>query len=441
MRQFLSAEDLQRIFADAKAAKEKGEARIWAIKVNSPVQRVRIIGQIIQAAEQAQLVAREAVLVGQTSIFQQIERDLAKPPHRLDCVVINAYADSSKDAPSEEYLCQLLESFAHSAVRYGYAFVFCLPTFLLDLAYRKAPDFWRSIRTRLIDVKADLEPPKELEYGFSSAPLEPADARAKRVQLLEAQIADIRQRYKTTPQDQIPTLLLLAQAYFDDRQYEKAFEVYNDLLLLLTTPDDLIHRALALHRLGVILHLWGYYEKSLQHYRDSLALYSKVDHLEQIAELLHQMGLLYQDLGEFDKAIDYYLRSLSHNRELKNSDASAGTLLNLGTVYEETGLHIKAIEHYREAFELFKQKNNLRGMGIALLYAGQVYEERGLYKEALKYYLAAQGVLDKTPSVYRTKVRKHLEEVERLLGKQEYEKLVQNILASKKNPATSSPTS
>ncbi|MDW8465022.1 MAG: tetratricopeptide repeat protein [Chloroherpetonaceae bacterium] len=441
MRQLLTAEHLQHIFADIEAAKKAGEAKIWAVKINSPVWRIRIVGQIIQAAERLQLIAREVSLVGQPNIFQQIEKDLSKPPHRLDCVVINAYADSSKDAPSEEYLCQLLELFARQAHQYSYVFVFCLPTFLLNLAYRNAPNFWRSIRSRLIDLKSDLEPPKELEYGFSSAPVEPAEARAKRVQLLESQIAEIRQRYKATPQDQIPTMLLLAQAYLDDRQYEKAFEVYSDLLLLLSTPDDLTHRALALYRLGAILHIWGYYEKSLQHYRDSLALYIKIGDLEHIAELLHQIGLLYQDLGEFDKAIDYYSRSLSHNRELKNSDASAGTRLNLGTVYEDIGLHVKAIEHYREAFESFKQNNNLRGMGVSLLYAGQVYEERGLHKEALKYYLAAQSILDKTTSIYRTTVRKHLGNLEHTLGKEQYDKLVQSIFSAKKNPAASSPTS
>lgn len=405
------------------------------------MQRVKIVGQFIQAAEQAKLVAREVSLAVQPTIFQQIDRELAKPPRHIDCLIINGYVSSAKDAPSEEQICQILEAFARATpITLSYTSVFCLPAFLLDLAYRKAPNFWRAISTRIIDLKLASELPKELEYGFAPVVAEPPEARAKRLQLLESQLVEIRQRYKISPQDQIPTMLLLAQAYFDDRQYEKSFEVYNDLLLLLSAPEDLANRALALHRLGTILHLWGYYEKSLQHYRDSLALRSKANDMVAVAELLHQIGLLYQDLGEFDKAIDYYSRSIAHNRELKNSDASAGTLLNLGLVYEEIGLHIKAVEHYREAFELFRQKNNLRGMGLALFHAGEVYAERGLYKESVKYYFTAQSIFERFDNPYRESVKKSLAEIERAIGRSEYEKLIQSLRPSGQKNSAASPT-
>ncbi|MFN3385828.1 MAG: tetratricopeptide repeat protein [Candidatus Thermochlorobacter sp.] len=442
MRQLLTKEHLNRIFADAKSPARPNESKTWAVKVNSPVQRVKIVGQFLQAAEQAKLVAREVSLAIQPTIFQQIDRELAKPPRHIDCIIINGYVSSAKDAPSEEQICQILEAFARTTqLGLSYTTVFCLPVFLLDLAYRKAPNFWRAVSTRIIDLKLESELPKELDYGFIPLVAEPPEARAKRLQLLENQLAEIRQRYKASPQDQIPIMLLLAQAYFDDRQYEKTFEVYNDLLLLLSAPEDLANRALVLHRLGTILHLWGYYEKALQHYRDSLALRSKADDIASTAELLHQIGLLYQDLGEFEKAIDYYSRSISHNRELKNSDASAGTLLNLGLVYEEIGLHIKAVEHYREAFELFRQKNNLRGMGLALLHAGEVYAERALYKEATKYYFAAKNIFERLDNPYREIVKRNLAEIERIIGKSEYEKLVQGLRpASGQKNSAASPT-
>ncbi len=428
VRQLLTREHLNRILAEAKAAERSGECKIWAIKANSPVQRVKVVAQFIHAAQQAKLVAHEISLALQPTIFQQIDRVLAKPPGHIDCIIINGYVSSAKDAPSEEQICHILEAFARTAhAQIVSTAVFCLPVFLLDLAYRKAPNFWRSVSAHIIDLKLASELPRELEYGFAPVVSEPPDVRARRLQLLEQQLADIRQRYKATPQDQIPTMLLLAQAYFDDHQYEKSFEVYNDLLLLLNAPEDLAHRALVLHRLGTILHLWGYYEKSLQHYRDSLALHSKADDVPGTAELLHQIGLLYQDLGEFDKAIDYYSRSIAHNRELQNSNASAGTLLNLGMVYEEIGLHVKAVEHYREAFELFRQKNNLRGMGLALLHAGEVYAERGLYKDAAKYYVTAHALFERFSNPYLAVVKKHLAELELTVGKHEYEKLIQSL--------------
>ncbi len=441
MRQLLTREHLSRIFAEAKSAGRTNECKIWAIKANSPVQRVKIVAQLIHAAEQAKLVAHEISLALQPTIFQQIDRALAKPPGHIDCIIINGYVSSAKDAPSEEQICHILEAFARTAqAQIVSTAVFCLPVFLLDLAYRKAPNFWRSVSTHIIDLKFASELPRELEYGFAPVAVEPPDVRTKRLQLLEQQLAEIRQRYKATTQDQIPTMLLLAQAYFDDRQYEKSFEVYNDLLLLLNAPEDLAHRALVLHRLGIILHLWGYYEKSLQHYRDSLALHSKADDVSGAAELLHQIGLLYQDLGEFDKAIDYYSRSIAHNRELQNSNASAGTLLNLGMVYEEIGLHAKAVEHYREAFELFRQKSNLRGMGLALFYAGDVYEERGLYKDAAKYYFTARNIFERFSNPYHTVLTQRLTDIERIIGKSEYEKLIQSLRSSGSKSSAASST-
>ncbi len=440
MRQLLTQEHLNQIFAEAKSAERSSGCKIWAIKVNSPVQRVKIVAQLIQAAERAKLVACEISLALQPTIFQQIDRALAKSQGHIDCIVVNGYVPSAKDALTEEQVCQVLEAFARTVQpRFVSSAIFCLPVFLLDLVYRKAPSFWRSISAHIIDLRLASELPRELAYNYPSATTEPPDARTKRIHLLEQQLTEIRQRYKATPQDQIPTMLLLAQAYFDDRQYEKAFEVYNDLLLLLNAPEDLAHRALVLHRLGTILHLWGYYEKSLQHYRDSLALYTKADNVPGAAELLHQIGLLYQDLGEFDKAIDYYSRSIAHNRELQNSNASAGTLLNLGMVYEEIGLHVKAVEHYREAFELFRQRNNLQGMGLALWHAGEVYAERGLYKDAAKYYFAAQTLFERFSNPYLAVVEKHLAELEHTIGKHEYEQLIQSLRSrsGSKNSATS----
>ncbi len=413
---------IDQLIVDVTAAVKSGGAKVWAVKLNSPVQRVRFISKMIQTSEASGLAVREALLASRQTIFQQLEREMSKTA--IDAVIVNGFDTSAKDAPTEDKVCQMLESFAKSSLGLPVSVVFCLPTFLLDLAYRKAPNFWRLVSSHIIDFKTEIDIPKELDYDAMPSVPETTETRQKRIELLESQLAEIRQRFNAAPSDQIPTLLILAQIYFDDRQYEKSYEVYGEALLQLVGANSPLNRAKVLHQVGVILHIWGYYEKAAQHYRDSLAIRTQQGDMEGVAATLHQLGLLYQDLGEFDKAIDFYARSIVQNKTLNSDAVSASTLLHLGTLYEETGLQAKAVEQYREAFELYRRKGNYRGMAISLLYTGRVYEERHLYRESVKYFYTAFSIFNKLNLPYKDIAAQSLTEIEATVGKSEFEKFV-----------------
>lgn len=417
----------------ADLALRRYEVRL--VKINSPVTRLKLIAQFAQLAEAEQVRVRELYLSPRLAIMPQLERELQRAKEKVDVICVNGFDTVGQESPSVDHIIMLLDQFAKDVIRLPVPVVFWLPNFIVDLAYDKIPTFWKLVSSNLFAFRLEQHL-FELEAGRAASGIqETADVRKKRIARLEEQVEEIRELAGRTSPEHAPILLVLAHSYFDDKQYEKAYEVYTEVLAHLEHTTNAASRATVLHSIGSIYHIWGVYDKALNHYRESLAVRRKLADTEGMAQTMHQLGMLYQDLGEFDKAIDFFNQSTEQCKVLESTSGIADNLLHLGMIHEEVGLHSKAVEKYREAFEVYRKKNQSRNMAIALFYTGRIYFERDLPKEAVKFFITAKAIFESIHSDYYHVVAQYLENIKQSIGEEEYERLYEDARrpALKKN--------
>jgi len=401
-----------------------GKSPVLAAKMNSPVRRVKLVGLLRRICEARGLVTHEITLTSQLNILDQIEKQTEQAKHKIDAIFIHGFDISTRTPNADEKISKMLTEFAENIDQLTVPVMFWFPTYTIDMIYRKTDAFWNLIENRVIQFKAADALPKETEYATDS--YENSDARHKRIDTLEVQLNDLKKNHASAYEFTY-VLQLLAKNYFDDGQFEKAFEAYSESYTQLSPDANPLNRASILHQIGVIYHLWGRYDKAEANYLESIRMKAPLNDQAGIAGTNHQLGLLYQDMGEFDKAIEYYKKSIDINRNVKFTKGIANSLVNLGSVYQEVGLYLKAVENYREAFELYQTLSHSRGMAVSLCYTANVYEEKNIFKDAIKYYTAALSLLRKMNSTEFNSVNQALLDIQEQIGKPAYDGFVSEL--------------
>jgi len=416
-------ENTKELLESIKADLSLHRYQVRLVRLNSPVMRLKLIAQLAHLAEEQNLKVREVYLSSRLAVMPQLERELQRTKFKVDIICVNGFDTVGQEAPSADHIIVLLDHFAKDVVRLPVPVVFWFPNFIVDLAYDKIPTFWKLVSSNVFEFRLEQHLFELETERVASGFHETLDARKKRIARLEEQLEEIREMAGKTSPEHAPILLVLAHSYFDDKQYEKAYEVYTEVLAHLEHTSNAASRAAVLHSIGRIYHIWGVYDKALNHYRESLAVRRKLADTEGMAQTMHHLGMLYQDLGEFDKAIDFFNQSIEQYKIRDVASGIADNLLHLGMIHEEVGLHSKAVEKYREAFELYHKKNQLRNMAIALFYTGRIYYERELPKEAVKFFITAKAIFESIHSDYHQIVVQYLENIKHNIGEEDYERL------------------
>ncbi|MDX2128154.1 MAG: tetratricopeptide repeat protein [Chloroherpetonaceae bacterium] len=394
---------------------------IYVIRLNSPVHRVKIMSLAAEIARGKGMKVHEFRFTSREPLIEQLERESGNPKMlNPELFLINSFDENVRDEQTEIRVSLLFESFIQDTARIPAPLMIWMPAFIVDILYRRAPFFWKVIGGKVTDFndQNDVERIFETKRELVGE----RESRARRITALEVQLEEAREKIGVVPTETISLMKVLSQNYFEDRQYEKAFEIYNEILGYYTAINDKIEKATTLYQIGLILQIWGCYDQSVHSYRESLQLFSETGNKPARADVTQQIARLYQELGEFDLSIEYYTIAITEQQGLGKIERAANALLRLGSVYEEVGIFNKAVEKYRESFELGKQHTNYRRMAIALLFTARIYEEKTLYKEAIKYFFAARSLFEKLGLQHKEYVESSLETIEKLLGKETYER-------------------
>lgn len=438
MIQYQFKHQLGELITELRTKIQAGSPQLWVVRLNSPVYRIKLIGKLYQLAESKGIRVRESCFSPNLRLLDQIETEVERSGNTLDVLLINGFGNSLRDVINEDQIALLLDEFGRDLLRLPTNTVLWLPTFILDIAYRRCPNLWKYISEKIIDFKPDGAYAKEVEYGIKY--IELPEVRKKRLVIIEKQLEELRQKPDVLPGEFVPLLFMLGTNYFDDEQYEKAFEVFTELLSYISESTNPVGYSDVMYRLGMIYHVWGFYGKAKEHYRNSERIRLELGNIEELASTMHQLGLLYQDLGEFDKAIEYYTKSIEHNKSINQSKNIANTLINIGTIYEEIGVYKDAVAKYRDAYDLARQVQDQRLMALSLAYTGRVYEENDKKRESVKYLFAAHTLFERMESPYKNFIADQLKKIEEYIGAEDYRKLVEEskYLARNKGSANAS---
>ncbi len=425
---------LAALVSEIKSDVEQKKHELQVVKLNSPVSRIKFISKLGQMSELQGIEIHETCFSTHVNLLHQIENEIDKNEKKLDAIVVNSFGNEVTDYKNEEQVAILLDALGRESAHLPITIVLCMPSFIIDIALRRAPHFWKVISNKIIDIR-----PLEAFSREMDLPLEDISSpnqESANLKIQEEKFEELRQKPDMLPTDILPQLMLLAKTYFYNQEYEKSFEAYNEILAYQSEANNPVLFAKVMQNIGIILHIWGCYDNAKHHYLESDRVFSQINDRKGLSTSKYQLGLMHQDLGEFDKAIELFNSSIDLSHKAGSTLIEINALINLGSIYNEIGLYKEAVEKYHEAFELARKSNNQRKMAISLSFTGRVYEEKSMYRESIKYFIAAKTLLTHLKEDWTRLVKDSLDLIEEKVGKDEFNHLVEEALRQtvKKKP-------
>jgi CHAT domain-containing protein/uncharacterized protein HemY len=175
---------------------------------------------------------------------------------------------------------------------------------------------------------------------------------------------------------EVDTLMLVADAYGEAGDNDRALEYYNKSLA--STKGNWGDEAWNLRRLGDFYVMQGEYKRALQCFVQILP-YFHADHLPQLEGLtLYSMGVAYHKQGKWHQALEALTQALSV-WPLKNG-TQRNILQEIGSVYLDSGDSTKALEYSERALNESRASKDLQREALALCDVARA--ERALLKTA-----------------------------------------------------------
>ena len=173
-------------------------------------------------------------------------------------------------------------------------------------------------------------------------------------------------------------------------------------------------RARILHELGMVHYLLSEYRKAIEHYEQALDIAREIGDRRGEGAHLGNLGLAYADLGDARKAIEYYEQALAIARKIGDRRGEGADLGNLGLAYAALGDARKAIEHYEQALAIAREIGDRRGEGNSLGNLGLACADLNEIPQAIEFAKSALKILESIESPHAEKMRRKLQEWEKL---------------------------
>jgi CHAT domain-containing protein len=153
-------------------------------------------------------------------------------------------------------------------------------------------------------------------------------------------------------------LLWQGRQQYKVSQFKRAFQSYQQSLVLYQEIGNLLGESSALIGLGITCDFFGQYQKAIKYYQESLKIVCNIGgRAGKSGEgtCLGNLGKTYCSLGKHHEAIDCQKKSLDIALEFENHHAEATALGNLGTTFYSQGRYNKAIDYYEQQLTLARK--------------------------------------------------------------------------------------
>lgn len=170
--------------------------------------------------------------------------------------------------------------------------------------------------------------------------------------------------------------------FYEDRGYfQEALRIYQEILKIFQTTDNLSGQAQSLDRIGLVYAQMGEYSEALKTFETEIAIQKNLGNRSGEATLLNNIGAVYLSIGEYSRALDYAQKSVKIHQETGDRVSEGVSLSTIGEIYYTLGEDREALNYLNRALE---------AVGSARLYQpiiytqiGKIYQRRGDYSQAL----------------------------------------------------------
>jgi CHAT domain-containing protein len=119
----------------------------------------------------------------------------------------------------------------------------------------------------------------------------------------------------------------LGNFYLGQGEYDKALQLFNQILPYFHSEHARVFEAGTLYGMGVAYHRQGQLQQALEVLNQALSIWPFKNRMRR--EILREIGSVYQDLGNGQKALEYYEKSLAESRAAKDLQEEALALCDM----------------------------------------------------------------------------------------------------------------
>lgn len=405
-----------------KEFKDKPLGTRAIIQLNSPVKLGKGIEIVSETVLRMGFFPVTLKLAGHKSVDRQLT-DLARA-HADHKLLINLigwdefFAEFESEKEAADYLENSVSAF--QVVRH--AFIFWLPGFAFDALYKYSPSLlklcWHSV-----NLQKDFDFPPAgfhlLKKKESHKTLE------QKINILENQLSGLRGK-ESESFEFANVLQTLANFYFEDGEFEKAFECYEQCSKM--KGVNIFNQAEYQFRMGTIYLEWSRFDKAREKLVESLKIRETLGDRQGIAHSWHQLGLLNFKLAQYSAAIQDWNKAVQINSEMDNFAEKAYSLLNIGIACMAIGNTGAAILNFSDALDVLKKLENQSGIALVLCHIAWFHAENGKNADAVKYYLMSRHLAEKNDLPgFTSLIDTHLGILLELLGQDEFLSLKEQI--------------
>ena len=231
------------------------------------------------------------------------------------------------------------------------------------------------------------------------------------------------QPYPEKNRDIVAILGNLANCYRSNRQYQKAKDIYQNSLYLISRIEDLDYKnkqqdiAIAYHQLGLISKNTKEYFEAKEYYRKAIEIYNEINEEFEKADTYSELATVNQKLKDYEQARHNYQQALDIFIEYKDRRHQAMTYHNLGSLEHELKKFKQAHYYYEQALIIKIQFVDSLNIANTLNSLGNLFQELQEFEKAKYYYQMILDIAIKCTSLFYQAIAYHnLGSVERELG-------------------------
>ncbi|UJR11388.1 hypothetical protein I4U23_015568 [Adineta vaga] len=185
-------------------------------------------------------------------------------------------------------------------------------------------------------------------------------------------------------------------------QYNKAIEIYQNLLNATQSYEDEAGVSSVYNQLGAVYNRIGDFDQALNYYKKSLTMKNKFlfSNDPSLSPIYSNIGSVLRNQNQLDEALKYMTRALNIEREASppNELRLASYHNNIGLVFMDKGRYSEALSNYEQALEIQQRCLPSNHPELATLYnnIGTIYNEWKEYSKALSYYERSLEIMQKS---------------------------------------------
>jgi len=190
---------------------------------------------------------------------------------------------------------------------------------------------------------------------------------------------------------------VIAQAYINCGEYDKALRYYEHKLGLAEQLHDGLGIRIALNGMGVSCFRMGKKDEARQHYQKALQIAEQYGDRNGYSKVLLNLGAFYWGEMRYDEAYESYQKALILAKKMGNSQQESILVYDMGQLLYYQNKHEQALELINQSLEISRRINDFAGISFCHDAMGDIYFGRGdlalaeaTYRENLTLQLTLQ---------------------------------------------------